>query len=125
MGKRGRWQVGGNTNPSAAGGIGRLDRRCVSRPAAMFLCGVASCAIIAFSSPATAQVSLDGTVALPGNAAITGMGVSNLVTGAPAPLNNLTLDGQGGQGFFVTSGSTLQISNSVLQNFITTGGSGS
>src|SRR5215470_16936549 len=125
MGERGRWQVGGNTSTSTAGDIVRLDRRRVGRPAAMLLCGVASCAIIAFSSPATAQVSFDGTVALPGNAALTGMGISNLVTGAPTTLNNLTLDGQKGQGFFVTQGSTLTINDSVLQHFITTGGSGS
>src|SRR5437879_122529 len=99
MGKRGRWQVGGNTSTSARGGIGRLDRR-----RAMLLCSVACCTIIAFSSPAAAQVTGFGTdVALPTNTALSGMGISNLVTGAPTTLNNLTLDGQSGQGFFVTS----------------------
>jgi autotransporter-associated beta strand protein len=92
----------------------------------MLLCGVASCAIIAFSSPAAAQVNFDGTVALPANPNPT-IGTSNLVTGNTVinPASPQTLDGQGGPGFFVTQGSSLTINNTTLQNFITTGGSGS
>jgi hypothetical protein len=95
-------------------------------------CGLVCCTIIAFSSPAAAQVppgSFGTDVALPGNPNPV-IGTSNLVIGNQAigtlnPSNPVTYDGQGGQGFFVTSGSVLTINNSVLQNFITTGGSGS
>jgi hypothetical protein len=101
--------------------IGRLDRRRVGRPAAMLLCGLVCCSTVAFSRPAAAQVTgFNTNVALPANPNPTIAGsnlvIGNQVFGTLNPSNPVTYDGQSGQGFFVTAGSSLTINNSVLQN---------
>ncbi len=88
----------------------RLGCRGVGVPATLLAAGILCCAAIAFSRPASAQVPAP-------------VGVSNAITGntiLSGPLN-----GNNGAGYFVTGTGTLTINNGTVQNFTTSGGSGS
>jgi len=105
----------GNTRTSAAGGrmIGRLGCRRVGNPVTLLAWGVACYAAIASGGPAFAQVP-----DIPSQVT-----VANAITG-PVILGG-TLNGNNGPGYFVGSGGTLTINNGLLENYSTTGGSGS
>ena len=101
------------TRTSAAlGGLTRLlAPRGFGKPAALAGRAALSYALITSTVPASAQVPNIGS---PGSEA----SVPNAIIGTPAPLSG-TLDGAGGQGFFVTKGATLTIDGGLLQNYST------
>src|SRR5262245_61901855 len=95
--------------------IGRLDRRRVGTSTRL-LAGTALCfAGIAWSSSAVAQFDP--------NTIGTTINVPNAVTGTMTLTG--TIDGQGGQGYFVAKGGVLTVNDGLLTNFVTQGGSGS
>ena len=103
----------GNTRARALTGrmAGWLSRCRAGNSFVPFLCGaIGYAAATAFSVPAFAQVSTFGSYA-PTNSNL------NTLTG--------TIDGGNGPGYYVTGGATLTVNNASLQNFTTTGGSGS
>jgi hypothetical protein len=99
------------TNAALGGLICRLGRRRVGKPTALIGRLLLGYALVVGTAPATAQVTgFNIDVALPANPN-SAIGTSNLVIGNQAigtldPLNPVKIDGQGGQGYFVTSGSS-------------------
>src|SRR5262249_44925517 len=84
------------------------------KPAALAGRVALSYALITSTVPASAQVpNIGGDVGVPGTAITANTALSG------------TLDGGGGQGFFVANGATLSINNGLLQNYATRGGDGS
>jgi fibronectin-binding autotransporter adhesin len=97
---------GGSNRPLARRGFGK---------SAAWVGGVALChALITSTVPASAQVAGVGTEFSAPGTTITG---TTTLSG--------TLNGAGGSGFFVANGATLTVNNGLLQNFTTSGGSGS
>jgi fibronectin-binding autotransporter adhesin len=92
---------------------GPVAVRCAGRPTVRLGRLALSAAAVAFSLPAYAQVS-NGDVSGISGTAITG---NTTLSG--------TLNGNNGAGYFVTSTGTLTINNGLLENFTTSGGSGS
>lgn len=89
------------------------------RPAALLAGFGVLGAAVTFSPPAFAQVPAPVEVSNPTPPG----GVSNPITGTTT-LSGV-LNGNNGAGYFVTSGGTLTINNGLLENFTTSGGSGS
>ena len=104
--------VSGNAKANTAIGrtMMRLDRHGVGRPVTLFISGVLCSAAIASSRPASAQVPTPVTV-------------PNAITGSTTLSG--TLNGNNSPGYFVANGGTLTINNGLLENFTTSGGSGS
>ncbi len=102
----------GKTKARAAlvGWIRPLARHGFGKPVALTARLALCYALVTATMPASAQVPPPVTVpnAVTGNTTLTG-----------------TLNGNGGPGYFVTNGATLTINNGLLQNFTTSGGSGS
>src|SRR5262249_44240543 len=105
------------TSAAQGGSTRLLAPRGFGKPAALAGRAALSYALITSTVPASAQVPNIGS---PGSE----VSVPNAIIGTPAPLSG-TLDGAGGQGFFVTKGATLTIDGGLLQNYSTSGGSGS
>ena len=89
-------------------------------------------AAIALNSPASAQVSGIGIdVTVPTNSSVQAItGQSNVVTTSGVTVGSAAgpttiINGQSGSGYYVGSGGSLTINNSMLENFTTTGGAGS